>query len=178
MNADIITNIDYPHGTAEGFRGGCNTSHCPSEVSCRTVHTRLAGDWAFRRQVESGMTPLAIVTLERKQAQEAAEAAQAAEKAERARRSTETREAARERHNATRRAKRATNLIPQTALIPRHTLRELLNQGLTDREIADKLGLTRRQVTGTRGNAGYERNPDTKGRTFGETAPAKVGAES
>lgn len=178
MNADIITNLDIPHGTVEGFKVGCNTSHCPSEVSCRTVHTRLAGDWAFRRQFESGMTPHAIVTLERKQAQEAAEAAQEAEKAERARRSTETRQAARERHNATRRAKRATNLIPQTALIPRHTLRELLNQGLTDRQIADKLGLTRRQVTGTRGNAGFERNPDRKGRTYPKTAPVTTGASS
>ncbi|MFJ4997132.1 hypothetical protein ACIP5T_03205 [Microbacterium sp. NPDC088619] len=170
MNADIITDLDYPHGTADGFKQGCNTSHCPSEVTCRTVHTRLAGDWAFRRQFESGMTPLEIVTLERKQAQEAAEAAQTARKARpgvRASGSPEDRLAA---------ANKARS--DGLALIPRHTLRELLNQGLTDREIADKLGLTRRQVTGTRGNAGWERNPDRKGRTFAKTAPAKVGAES
>lgn len=171
MNADIITDLSYPHGTADGFRGGCNTSHCPSEVTCRTVHTRYNGDWAFRTQIQAGMTPLEIVTLERAQAKQAAEA-------ERARRSTETREAARERHNATRRHNRANNLIPQAVLIPRHTLRELLNQGLTDREIGDKLGLTRRQVTGARNSAGWERNPDRKGVRTAKTAPAKVGAES
>ncbi len=22
MNADVITNLDYPHGTVEGFQGG------------------------------------------------------------------------------------------------------------------------------------------------------------
>lgn len=171
MNADIITAIDYPHGTAQGYRDGCHGSHCPSEVTCRTVHTRYNGDWAFRRQIESGMTPHEIVTIEHAQAQEA-------EEAERAQRSTETREAARERHNATRRANRAANLIPQAVLIPRHTLRELLNQGLTDREIGDKLGLTRRQVTGARNTAGWERNPDRKGVRTGTTDVVKVGAES
>lgn len=171
MNADIITDLAYPHGTADGFRSGCNTSHCPSEVTCRTVHTRYNGDWAFRRQIHAGMTPLEIVTLERAQAQEAAEA-------ERAQRSRETREAARERHNATRRHNRAANLIPQAALIPRHTLRELLNQGLTDREIGVKLGLTRRQVTGARNSAGWERNPDTNRRAYVKTAPVEAGAES
>lgn len=171
MNADIITDANYPHGTAQGYRNGCHGSHCPSEVTCRTVHTRYNGDWAFRTQIQAGKTPLEIVTLERTQAHEAAEA-------ERARRSTETREAARERHNATRRANRAANLIPQEALIPRHTLRELLNQGLTDRQIGDKLGLTRRQVTGARNSAGWERNPDRKGVRTVKTPPAKVGAES
>lgn len=171
VNADIITNLAYPHGTADGFRDGCNTNHCPSEVSCRTVHTRYNGDWAFRRQIHAGMTPLEIVTIEYAHAQEAAEA-------ERARRSTETREAAKERHNATRRHNRAANLIPQEALIPRHTLRELLNQGLTDREIGVKLGLTRRQVTGARNSAGWERNPDRKGVQTATKAPANVGAES
>lgn len=160
MNADIITNLAYPHGTTDGFRGGCNTNHCPSEVACRTVHTRYNGDWAFRRQIHAGMTPLEIVTLERTQAQEAMEA-------ERSR-----------PHNAKRRHNRAANLIPQTALIPRRTLRELLNQGLTDREIGEKLGLTRRQVTGARNSAGWERNPDRKGARNATTAPAKVGASS
>lgn len=177
MNADIIHDTNYPHGTIEGFKDGCTTNHCPSDVSCATVHTRWAGDWAFHRQFESGMTPIEIVTLERKQAQEAAEAAHAAEKAERAQRSAETREAARERHNATRRAKRAANLIPQTALVPRHQLRELVNQGLTDREIGERLGLTRRQIAGARNTAGLERNPDKTWRTK-TTAPVTTGASS
>lgn len=164
MNADVITDLTFPHGTADGFRGGCNTNHCPSEVSCRTVHTRWVGDYAFRRQINAGMTPIEIVNLERKQAQEAAHAAQEAEKAERARRSTETREAARMRHNATRRANRAANLIPQKALIPRHQLQDLLARGLTDNQIGEQLGYTRRQVAGARNSAGFERNPDPRRR--------------
>lgn len=171
MNADIITDLHYPHGTVEGFQNGCTTNHCPADVTCKTYYTRINGDYAFRRQIESGMTAIEIVTLERKQAQEAAHAAQEAEKAERARRSTETREAARERHNATRRANRAANLIPQKQLIPRHQLQELLKRGLTDNQIGEHLGYTRRQVAGARNSAGLERNPDTRRRV-------QAGAES
>lgn len=45
MNADIITDTTYPHGTVEGFEGGCNTAHCPADVSCKTVFTRFNGDY-------------------------------------------------------------------------------------------------------------------------------------
>ena len=168
MNADIITDTTYPHGTIEGFEGGCNTAHCPAEVSCRTFHTRYVGDWAFRRQINAGMTPVEIVAAERKQAQEAADADLTAKRARpgaRARASHEDRRAA---------ANKARG--DGLALIPRHTLRELLNAGLTDREIADKLGLHRRQVTGSRRNAGYERNPDRNRRP--NPAPASTGASS
>lgn len=164
MNADIITDLAYPHGTVEGFQNGCTTNHCPSDVTCKTYHTRINGDYAFRRQIESGMTAIEIVTLEHKQAQEAAHAAQEARRARpgvRAGASPEDRRAA---------ANKARS--DGLALIPRHVLKELLGQGLTDREIADKLGLTRRQVTGSRGNAGLERNPDKKGRSFSKKVAA------
>ncbi|MBE7953600.1 hypothetical protein ILP86_04600 [Microbacterium sp. R1] len=166
MNADVITNLDYPHSTVEGFHGGCNTAHCPAEVSCRTVHTRYVGDWAFRRQVNAGQTPAEIVAAEEEQAREAARADLAAKRARPGVRAGASRE---DRRAAANRA-RSDGL----ALIPRHTLRELLNAGLTDREIAEKLGLHRRQVTGSRRNAGYERNPDRNRRP----APATTGASS
>lgn len=168
MNADIITNTTYPHGTIEGFQGGCNTAHCPAEVSCLTVHTRYVGDWAFRRQINAGMTPAEIVAAEQKQAQEAA---QADLRAKRARPGVRAWASQGDRRAAANRA-RSDGL----ALIPRHTLRELLNAGLTDREIAEKLGLHRRQVTGSRRNAGYERNPDRNRRP--NPAPASTGASS
>lgn len=168
MNADIITDTTYPHGTIEGFQDGCNTAHCPAGVSCRTVHTRYVGDYAFRRQINAGMTPAEIVAAEQKQAQEAA---QADLRAERARPGVRAGASQGDRRAAANRA-RSDGL----ALIPRHTLRELLNAGLTDREIADKLGLHRRQVTGSRRNAGYERNPDRNRRP--NPAPATTGASS
>lgn len=166
MNADIITDTTYPHGTIEGFQDGCNTDHCPADVSCKTVFTRFNGDWAFNRQMKAGMTPTEIVAAEQKQAQEAA---QADLRAKRARPGVRAGASQGDRRAAANRA-RSDGL----ALIPRHTLRELLNAGLTDREIADKLGLHRRQVTGSRRNAGYERNPDRNRRP----APAATGASS
>ncbi|MFJ2506304.1 hypothetical protein [Microbacterium sp. NPDC087592] len=166
MNADVITSNTYPHGTIEGFQGGCNTAHCPAEVSCRTVHTRYVGDWAFRRQVNAGMTPAEIVATEEEQAREAAEADLTAKRARPGARARASHEDGRAAANKAR--------GDGLALIPRHTLRELLNAGLTDREIAEKLGLHRRQVTGSRRNAGYERNPDRNRRP----APAATGASS
>ncbi|WP_147251258.1 hypothetical protein [Microbacterium sp. H6] len=170
MNADIITDTTYPHSTVEGFQGGCNTAHCPAEVSCRTVHTRYVGDWAFRRQVNAGKTPAEIVAAEE---EEARETARADLKAKRARPGVRAGASREDRRAAANRA-RGDGL----ALIPRHTLRELLNAGLTDREIATKLGLNRRQVTGSRRNAGYERNPDRNRRPTPNPAPATLGASS
>lgn len=170
MNADVITSTTYPHGTIEGFQGGCNTAHCPAEVSCRTVHTRYVGDWAFRRQINAGMTPAEIVAAEEEQAREAAEADLTAKRARPGARARASHEDGRAAANKAR--------GDGLALIPRHTLRELLNAGLTDREIANKLGLNRRQVTGSRNNAGYERNPDRNRRPTTNPAPATTGASS
>lgn len=169
MNANILHDTSFPHGTPDGFKQGCHGSHCPSEVSCRTVHTRWAGDWAFRRQLHEGMTPIEIVTAEQDQAREAAEAAR---KAKRARPGVRTSGTANDRRASANKARAGTQ-----ALIPRDELRRLLDEGLTDREIADLLGLERRQVTGTRNNAGWERNPDTNRRPT-RTTPATTGTSS
>ncbi|MFJ6429691.1 hypothetical protein [Microbacterium maritypicum] len=175
MTADIITDTTYPHGTAEGFMNGCRGSHCPAPMACRDVHTRYNGDFAFRRQINAGATPVEIVAAEEEQAREAARAELAAKKAEGgALQSAETREAARERHNAARRAKRAANLIPQKALIPRDKLAALLDEGLTDRQIGERLGFTRRQIAGARNTAKLPRNPDNNCRP----APATTVASS
>lgn len=175
MNADIITDTTYPHGTAEGFQGGCNTAHCPAEVSCRTVHTRYVGDWAFRRQINAGKTPAEIIAQEREQAREAAQAALDAQKAEKAARAAETREQARKRRNATRRSTRRTNPgsgvkrgdgTPRTPL--QLEIHRLHSEGHTDAEIAHALGKKRNQVKGVRLYLLLKPNP----------APATMGASS
>jgi len=170
MTADIITDTTYPHGTSEGFMNGCRGSHCPAPMACRDVHVRYNGDFAFRRQINAGTTLTEIIAAEEEQAREAAEAEL---KAKRARPGPRATPAPNDRRAAANKAR-----AQDGALIPRHQLRELLNQGLTDREIADKLGLHRRQVTGSRRNAGYERNPDRNRRPAPNPAPATTGASS
>ncbi|MFJ4173366.1 hypothetical protein [Microbacterium sp. NPDC089696] len=127
MNADIITDANYPHGTPEGFKNGCRGGHCPAEVSCRTVHTRYAGDFTFRRQIDAGMTPEQIVEAER-----AAEAAA--------------------RPIVKRNANRVyARRVPGVANNPnQQAIKDLVDQGLTDAQIADRLGKTRGQVSSTR----------------------------
>lgn len=54
------------HGTIDGYRAGCHGSRnsCGAKVSCLEVHTRYQGDWGFRRRVNSGESPAAIVAAE------------------------------------------------------------------------------------------------------------------
>ncbi|MCE0510868.1 hypothetical protein LVJ59_17615 [Microbacterium sp. KKR3/1] len=174
MNADIITDTTYPHGTVKGFEGGCTTGHCPAEVSCRTVFTRYKGDYAFNRQIKAGMTPAEIVAAEEAQAREALEASLAAQKAEKEAKSARTREAARVRHNAARRGRRerARSTIRKGDGIPRTTLQveihRLHGEGLTDSQIAEHMGKTRNQIKGVRHDLKLTPNP----------APATTGASS
>lgn len=174
MNADIITNTTYPHGTVEGFENGCTTGHCPSKVSCKTVFTRFKGDFAFNRQMKAGITPAEIVATEEAQAREALEASLAAQKAEKEAKSARTREAARERHNAARRGRRerARSTIRKGDGIPTTTLQveihRLHGQGLTDSQIAVHMGKTRNQIKGVRHYLNLTPNP----------APATTGASS
>lgn len=147
MNADIITDISFPHGTPEGFRSGCHGSHCPSVIPCRDVYLRYVGDWGFRRRLDAGETASQVVAWEREQAEEAARAAKEAREAA-------IRDAARERHNKARRtaqksfAKKGDG-IPRTDL--QIEVHRLHGEGLTDREIADAIGTkTRVQVKSIR----------------------------
>lgn len=147
MKAQIMHDATFPHGTAEGFRAGCRGSHCPAAMSCRDVNVRVAGDFAFRRLFDAGV-PVETI-LER-------EAAEAREVKLAARRVPPKPVKKVDRRPAANRAK-------AKPLIPRDQLAQLLAEGLTDRQIAERLGLERRQVTHTRNNAGMGRNPDQKG---------------
>ena len=133
MNADVITNLAYPHGTVEGFQDGCNTAHCPADVSCKTVFTRFNGDWAFNRQMKAGMTPTEIVAAEVPEVPVRAPKVAPAPK-------TPTR-------------KRKPPQRPRGSV---HTdkVRELHTQGMLDKEIAAKLGIGRRTVTNIRDSLG------------------------
>lgn len=64
MNASIIYDPRFPHGTPEGYREGCRGSHCPAEMSCREVHRRYVGDFRFKRRFDEGMTPAEIAAAE------------------------------------------------------------------------------------------------------------------
>lgn len=162
MNADIITDASFPHGTPQGYSLGCHGTRCPAELSCHVVGIRYRGDWEFKKQIDAGLTLEQIVTLEREQAERAARARPGT----RAKASTGDRRAAANRS-------RADNL----ALIPRDTLRQLLDEGLTDAQIGQRLGYTRRQVTGTRAKTGWAHNPD-RNRRPSTPAPATTGASS
>jgi hypothetical protein len=58
----------FEHGTVRGFAEGCRGAHCPSEVSCRTVHMRYSGDYSFRKRIDAGMTVAEILELEASEA--------------------------------------------------------------------------------------------------------------
>lgn len=139
MNADIIHDPTYPHGTAEGFTQGCHGSHCPAPIACRDVHTRFNGDYAFRRQINAGMTPAEIIATETPEPPVRAPKANPAPK-------TPTR-------------KRKT---PQRHRRPVHTdkVRELHSKGMLDKEIAAEIGIGRRTVTTIRDSLGLTPHRD------------------
>ena len=166
MSADIITDTTYPHGTAEGFTNGCRGSHCPATVACRDVHTRYNGDWAYRQLINQGHT-----------SQDIHDAEQAAITRAEEERRQRIHTAAQARHNATRKARRATvrtgnPRTPATDL--QRTIAALNSDGLTDRQIGDQIGKTREQVTATRKWLGLACNPSRPG----PKAPATTGASS
>lgn len=172
MNANIITDATFPHGTPQGFGLGCHGSHCPSTVSCRDVHTKYAGDYTYRRLIDQGNTSQDIHDAEQAaHAQRAAEA-HAARKAEQA----ATREAARQRHNANRRRARGTRTgvtgakkgdgVARTPL--QLEIARMHRDGMTDLQMAAELGKTRNQVKGVRLYLLLTPNP----------APATTGAPS
>lgn len=46
---------DFPHGTVDGYRGGCRDANCPAPLACRDVYRRYSGDYSFRRLVDQGI---------------------------------------------------------------------------------------------------------------------------
>lgn len=146
MSANIIHDPSFPHGDKSGYELGCRSAHCPGDVACRDVHRRYISDWAYRKQIDSGMNAVQIMQAE----QEAAEAALNARK-------TATRIAATIRHNEARRKAHTTTTraatSPHTATIIR-----LHTDGLLDAEIGRHIGLGRRQVTTLRDGLGLKPN--------------------
>lgn len=146
MTANIIHDPSFPHGDRSGYGLGCRGAHCPADVACRDVHRRYISDWAYRKQIDSGMNAVQIAQAE----QEAVEAALNARKAA-------TRTAATLRHNEARRKARTTTTraaqSPHTATIIR-----LHTDGLLDAEIGRHIGLGRRQVTTLRDGLGLKPN--------------------
>lgn len=130
MSADILSDPNHPHGTTEGLRLGCRTVHCPAPVSCREVHYLYQGDFAFRRAIDAGLTPT-----------EAIEAA----KAKATRPETPTRPVKPIQSAPKVRAPRVREPSQYE-----ERLRALHAEGKFDTEIADELGIRRRQVTNIR----------------------------
>lgn len=163
MNADIITSTTFPHGTPGGFTAGCHGAHCPAVISCRDVHRRYSGDFAFRRMFDAGMTLEDILAAEDEAAAIAA--------AERRRRPGPRAKAATgDRRPAANRARAGDAIV-----VPRHKLRALHAKRFTDRQIADELGFTRRQITGARHTEGLPLNPDPNRRPVTTKPPATPG---
>ncbi len=171
MSAAALFDQSVPHGTPDGYQKGCRGSHCPAPVPCRDVYFRYAGDYGFRKALDAGMTAVEVVEAEREHAERLAEAARQGRGARPVVRTAAV--SVGDRRPAANRARAGA-----AALIPRDTLRALLGEGLTDRQIADRLGLERRQVTRTRNTAGFERNPDRNRRPVTTSAPATAGASS
>jgi transposase len=197
MNADIITDTTYPHGTTEGFTKGCHGSHCPAPMACRDVLVRYNGDFAFRRQINAGMTPAEIVAAEtpeppvraRKPAPAPKTPARKPRPSQRASGSDHANQV-RELHGQGMLDKdiaaqigigrrTVTNIRDALGLAPHHGVdadhvRRLHTDGLTDRQIADRINQTRfrkidrRTIWGVRKRLGLNPNP----------APVTTGASS
>lgn len=58
---------DVPHGTVEGYRQGCRTSHCPAGqehgLSCALANTYAAGNWQYMKAIQRGLTPAEIAAF-------------------------------------------------------------------------------------------------------------------
>lgn len=150
MNASIIHDPNFPHGTPQGYQAGCHGSRCPSEVACRDVNIRYAGDLVFRRALDNGTTAVEFVTQEREQAEETARAAKEA-------RMAASRHAATSRYNEARRRARGSQ---ERQIVSAHTdtIIRLHTEGKLDSEIAEHIGLGRRQITTLRINLGLKAN--------------------
>lgn len=139
MSADILSDPNYPHGTTEGFANGCRGRHCPAPVICREVHYRYQGDYAFRKALDSGLTAEEVVDRERGNADAGVSPPDAAPRT---------------------RNRRTTGPdgrpVPNTAYQRR--IVELVNKGLTDRQVAMALGKTRDQAAASRKALGLPSN--------------------
>lgn len=128
MTTSVLFDQDHPHGSTQGFQLGCRSSQCPAPITCREAHTRYQGDYAFRKAIDAGMSAADIHERERPSQPEAVKRA------------------------APRRERRT----PSTAF--HKQVAELVEQGYTDRQVADALGKTRDQASSTRTYLGIPAN--------------------
>lgn len=143
MTSAIIHDPSFRHGTPDGFRDGCHGSHCPADMTCRDVHLRYMGDWAYRRAIDSGLTSTDIHNQEQEALQQARDARER-----------------RVRVILPKKRKQARTITPagQHASLHTDAVRRLHAQGLLDAEIGRTIGLGRRQVTTIRAAIGLTPN--------------------
>lgn len=55
MGAADRLEYGFPHGTVDGYRGGCRDGNCPAPMACRDVYRRYSGDFGFRRLIDAGI---------------------------------------------------------------------------------------------------------------------------
>lgn len=64
MSSADLWEDGYPHGTVEGFLGGCRGGSCPAGVehglSCKRAKLLSNGDYRYKRLVSEGKTPAEI----------------------------------------------------------------------------------------------------------------------
>lgn len=137
---DLLSATDL-HGTVDGYRAGCRSSACSSTITCRDVWTRYDGDYAFRKRVDAGWHPAAIVAQEAADAEAEHARALAAARSERARSAAVNRPPRQPRapRSAPKRDRDAEHAATQRRREFRADITRLHGEGLTDQEIADKL---------------------------------------
>ncbi|OZD48613.1 hypothetical protein CH252_18980 [Rhodococcus sp. 06-1477-1B] len=66
MSSADLWEDDYPHGTVEGYDGGCRGGACPAQsidMPCKRAKTLAAGDIRYNRLVAAGKTPAEIAAV-------------------------------------------------------------------------------------------------------------------
>ncbi|WP_136057278.1 hypothetical protein [Microbacterium sp. K24] len=137
MIADIQLNHTIPHGTLDGYRAGCRGSGCPAQLSCEKTHIRYQGDYGFRKALNAGITPEEYLTRERAASVTTVRTQQTASTA------------------VTRgRVARGRQYVRKEPGVPitenQRQVLALHKDGLTDGEIAERMGKTREQINATR----------------------------
>jgi hypothetical protein len=160
---DILSD-SFPHGTPDGHRLGCRTTHCPSPIACRVVAVRYAGDHRFRTRFVSGWSAADIA------AADVAEAAAAKEAARAARRKPKPVKV---------KSPRGTRVSPSPwTIADLQTLRERHAAGDVDPEIAAVLGVSEERVKYQRRELGLKGNRKLSASKHGTYARYAAGCQN
>lgn len=150
MSSRILFDAEFPHGEPDGYSRGCRGAHCPAIVSCRDVHQRYAADWSFRSRIDAGMAAVEIESEAEREREAARRAVADAKTAARRLATNEARKAARQAH---------TKPQTQRTLVPALLVKDLHTEGLTDTQIGERLGFTRKQINDARRKLNLPPNP-------------------